>query len=203
MSEQPMGTGAPDRAYFKVTIPDQKVARWRIFFHIFMAIPLIIIAAFITMIIEAIYLLQFVSVLFTGRMPKIIYQIFVGTFRWLNRVSAFMQFGIPKYPSLEFPTEPADPGDYPAESHYPAQPESVPRYGLFFVILAIPHYIYLAVLAVILFFFALVSWFVALIMGQYPAFVQEWLEKFTSYEMRVLAYITMIDSRYPSFSLDI
>lgn len=70
-------------------------------------------------------------------------------------------------------------------------------------LLAIPHYIVLAVLAIGAIFAIIIAWFAILFTGRYPRPLFDYLVGVGRWSLRVQAYaFLLITDRYPPFSLD-
>ena len=68
--------------------------------------------------------------------------------------------------------------------------------------LAVPHFIVLAVLAVVAFFAIIVAWFAVLFTGRYPRALFHYVVGVTRWGLRVVAYaVLLITDRYPPFNL--
>ncbi|MEZ0069617.1 type IV secretory pathway TrbD component [Streptacidiphilus sp. MAP12-20] len=67
-------------------------------------------------------------------------------------------------------------------------------------LLAVPHYVVLAVLGFIGFFVVVVGWFAALVLGRLPGPVARYLAGLLRYETRVYAYSMLLVDRYPPFA---
>jgi hypothetical protein len=69
-------------------------------------------------------------------------------------------------------------------------------------LLAIPHYIVLALLGIAAFFVAIIAWFAILLTGQYPRTLFDFIVGVGRWGLRVDAYtILLVTDRYPPFSL--
>ena len=69
-------------------------------------------------------------------------------------------------------------------------------------LLAIPHYIVLAVLSVVAFFAVVIAWFAILFTGRYPRGLFDFVVGVARWGLRVQAYATLlVTDRYPPFSL--
>jgi hypothetical protein len=70
------------------------------------------------------------------------------------------------------------------------------------LLLAIPHFIVLAVLGFIGFFVLVAGWFAALVLGRLPGPLWRYLAGLVGYQTRVHAYSTLLVDRYPPFAFD-
>ncbi len=68
--------------------------------------------------------------------------------------------------------------------------------------LAFPHFIVLAVLAIIAFFAVIIAWFSILFTGRYPRGLFDYVVGVTRWGLWVVAYaVLLVTDRYPPFSL--
>lgn len=82
----------------------------------------------------------------------------------------------------------------------PAAPQN--RLTVFFrIILAIPHFIVLALLGIVVFIIYVISWFAILFTGSYPAGMLRFMHNFLHWNYRVTAYLYLLTDKYPAFSL--
>ena len=70
------------------------------------------------------------------------------------------------------------------------------------LILLIPQIIVLALLAIALFFVAIIGWFAALITGRLPEWAYTFMSGLIRWGVRVQAYYFLLTDRYPPFSFD-
>ncbi len=69
-------------------------------------------------------------------------------------------------------------------------------------LLAIPHFIALALLAIIAFFAVVVAWFVIIFTGRYPRGLFDFVVGVGRWAVRVQAYaFLLVTDRYPPFSM--
>src|SRR5207245_1953867 len=73
----------------------------------------------------------------------------------------------------------------------------------FRVFLAIPHFIFLALLSIALLFAAVAGWFAALVTGRLPGGIATFAGRVLRYQAQVYGYaVLLITDRYPPFSLN-
>jgi hypothetical protein len=72
----------------------------------------------------------------------------------------------------------------------------------FRALLAIPHFIALAVWGVIVYVAVIIAWFALLITGRYPAVLYDFVAGFARYAAMVSGYYGLLTDRYPAFSSD-
>ncbi len=103
-----------------------------------LAVPHIVILAFLTYAMLFVTIIAFFAIIFTGRYPRKFFNFVVGVFRWWWRVEfyALSVLGTDKYPP--FSLKPRD--DYPADLHID-YPKKLKRwFPLVKWFLVIPHY---------------------------------------------------------------
>jgi hypothetical protein len=70
-------------------------------------------------------------------------------------------------------------------------------------LLAIPHYVVLAFLAIGAVFAIIIAWFAILIVGRYPRALFDYVVGVARWGLRVQAYVSLlVTDRYPPFSLN-
>ena len=200
---------------------DPGLSRWMWLVKWILAIPHFIILLALWLAFMIMTFVAGVAILFTGRYPHGIFEFNVGVLRWTWRVSYYASnggLGTDRYPPFSLGREP----DYPAVLDI-AYPEQLSR-GLVLVkwwLLAIPHYVILAVLvggAVgwtdgagrwsmalpggLLGVFVLIAGVILLVTGRYPRSLFDLVVGFNRWVYRVIAYAALMTDRYPPFRLD-
>jgi hypothetical protein len=75
------------------------------------------------------------------------------------------------------------------------------RLTVFFrILLAIPHFLWLSLWALVAFLAAVVNWFATLFAGCSPVGLHEFLARFLRYSTQVYAYVFLLADPYPGFS---
>ena len=201
---------------------DPSLSRWLWLVKWVLAIPHMIVLAFLWIAFGILTVFAFFAILFTGRYPRSIFEFNVGVMRWSWRVSyyAYSALGTDEYPPFTL----AD-VDYPARLDV-EYPEELSR-GLVLVkwwLLAIPHY-----LIVGLFTSGLIWWtsefgngdgilqagggligmlvIVAAVIlaftGRYPQGIFDLVVGLNRWVYRVAAYASLMRDEYPPFRLDL
>lgn len=136
-------------------------------------------------------------IVFRQRYPRWWFDFSLALNRFSNRVGAYMGLLTDRYPSTE-----AEQSVH-LDLDYPNVEQDLSRWmPLVKWLLAIPHYIVLAVLSVGAVFAIVIAWFAILITGRYPRALFDYVVGVGRWALRVQAYSTLlITDRYPPFSL--
>jgi len=206
---------APEPVTLEASL-DEPLSQWLWLVKWFLAIPHFFLLVFLWIGFAVVTFIAFFAILFTGRYPKGMFDFNVGVMRWSWRVTYYAAtggLGTDRYPPFSLDEDP----DYPAHLDV-AYPASLSR-GLVLVkwwLLAIPHYIVLAVLVGagwwgtrgwsygggllgILVFIAAVA---LLFTRRYPRGLFDLVIGLNRWVMRVTAYAALMTDQYPPFRLD-
>ena len=188
---------------------DEHLSRWLWLVKWVLVIPHVIVLVFLWLAVAVLTSVAVVAILFTGRYPRGIFDFNVGVMRWTWRVSfyAISAFGTDKYPPFSLRPDPS----YPAELEV-EYPEHLSR-GLVLVkwwLLAIPHYIVVAILAGgtivihvgLIGVLAVIAAVILLFTARYPHDLFDLVMGFNRWCYRVLAYAALMRDEYPPFRLD-
>jgi hypothetical protein len=184
----------------------------------FLAVPHLIVLAFLWVAFLLLTVVAGFAILFTGRYPRGIFDFNVGVLRWTWRATYYATSGIgtDRYPPFSL-----QPSDYPATLDI-AYPEHLSR-GLVLVkwwLLAIPHYIVVGLLAGggafaigddngrftfgvgLIGILTIVAGVIVLFRGHYPRPLHGLIVGLARWVYRVMAYAALMTDEYPPFRLD-
>jgi hypothetical protein len=181
---------------------DRHIARWRPLVQWLLAIPQLAIASALRAVREVLLVISLFTVLFTERIPRPLFDMITTTYRYEWRSLSYALFLHDGYPPFDFEPAAADDG---LEAHTAlsiAYPEHLNRWKpLYKWLLAVPHYLVLAVLAIGGVFAFIWSFFVVLVTGEYPEGIRDYLVGVYRYALRVEAYVGLLTDTYPPFDL--
>jgi hypothetical protein len=197
---------------------DPHVSRWLWIAKWLLVIPHLIVLAFLWIAVVLLTVVAGFAILFTGRYPRPIFDFNVGVMRWTWRVSfyGFSALATDQYPPFTLRSVPAYPADFTVD-----YPEHLSR-GLVLVkwwLLALPHYLVVAVFAGGWGYEARGAWRVAggggliallvvmaaivlTVRGRYPESIFDFVMGMNRWCYRVLAYAALMRDEYPPFRLD-
>jgi hypothetical protein len=200
---------------------DPGLSRWLWLVKWFLAIPHLVVLAFLWLAFVPLTFIAGIAILFTGRYPRSIFDFNVGVVRWSWRVAYYATnaLGTDRYPPFTLQPDPSYPADLAVD-----YPERLSR-GLVLVkwwLLAIPHYIVVAFFAgtwswstpggrdnveyvfggSLIGILVLIGAVVLLFSGRYPQPVFDFVMGMNRWCYRVLAYAALMRDEYPPFRFD-
>ena len=203
-------------ARLEVDYPDQH-DRVTTLFRLFMVIPIAIVIGVLTTgatqtvynqsgqavrnssggIASGLFLATVLMIVFRKRYPRWWFDFALELARFGARVGAYFALLTDQYPSTVEEQNVHLQIDYPDVEHDLNQWLPLVKW-----LLAIPHYIVLAVLSVVAFFAVVIAWFAILFTGRYPRGLFDFVVGVARWGLRVQAYATLlVTDRYPPFSL--
>lgn len=199
---------------FSVDYPDRQLNRLTTFFRLIVAIPILILFGAVAggtwqwgsaddtrMIVIGggglLVLGPLLMILFRRKYPRWWFNWNLELQRFGNRVVAYLALLDDRYPATD------DEQSIHLDYAYPDAAVDLNRWlPLVKWLLAIPHYIVLAVLHVAALFVTIAAWFAILFTGRYPRGMFTFVEGVFRWHNRVIAYaLVLVTDRYPPFRL--
>jgi hypothetical protein len=147
-------------------------------------------------------LISLVTVLFTERIPRPLFDMIAMTYRYEWRAFSYAMFLHDDYPPFDFQPAADDDG---VEAHTTLSftyPEHLDRWKpLYKWFLAIPHYLVIVALVVAGLFAFIGGFFAVLFTAQYPEGIRDFLVGVERYVLRVEAYVGLLTDEYPPFRM--
>lgn len=191
----PIASGYPADIIGRIDSP----SRWMWLVKWLLAIPHIIVIAFLGFAAWVVVVIAWFAILITGRFPRGMFDFVVGVMRWSWRVTFYYSSpaATDRYPPFSLASDPSYPADFTV-----AYPERLSR-GLIFVkwLLAIPHMIVLYVLALVANVLTFIALLALLFTGRYPQGIFDFVLGVNRWNYRVGAYLFLLRDEYPPFRL--
>jgi hypothetical protein len=167
--------------------------RLTVFFRVITLIPILLVLIGLQTLVLPVLLM----VLFRQKYPRWWFDFNLEVIKFSTRVSAYWMLLSDEYPSTDEEQSTHLTLDYPDASQ-------LNRWlPLFKWILALPHYIVLAVLLMVGSILVTVGWLVILFTGKLPRGIHNYLVGVSRWSLRVQAYAFLLTTdKYPPFSLD-
>ena len=188
---------------------DTTTSRWMWLLKPILVIPHVIVLVFLWLAVVVTTFIAGVSILFTTRYPRALFDFNVGVMRWTWRVAfySFSAFGTDKYPPFTLQHDATFPADFDVD-----YPQQLSR-GLVLVkwwLLALPQLLIVAVFAGgfgmhfgnLIGLLALISVVIYAFKGKYPQEMFDLIMGCNRWCYRVLAYVALMRDEYPPFRLD-
>lgn len=178
-----------------------EVARWRPLVHWLLAVPHMVVLYLLQAVLGILALISWFAVLFTGNIPRSVFDFMATIFRYQWRTYSYLGFMRESYPPFDFEPTSDDPGTDPARLSV-AYPDRLSR-GLIFVkwLLVIPHFIALFFVGIGAFFVMIAGFFAVLFTGRWPEGMRTFVVGTMRWSMRATAYFYLMTDVYPPFSL--
>jgi len=172
--------------------------RLSVLLRCFYMIPHAIALMFVGIAANAVAVIAWFAILFTGKYPEGMLNFSVGALRWQVRATGYMWLMTDKYPPFSLEEDSA----YPLRLVGSGQVEGRNRLTCFFrPLMALPHLIVLGILFVVGYVVLVVAWFAALFGGSVPQGLHDFMAGLGRWYTRVSAYAMLLTDEYPPFSL--
>jgi hypothetical protein len=137
-----------------------------------------------------------------GRAPRGFRDLVAYALGYGAQATGYLLLLTPRYPS-------SDPKLAEEYSELPEHPVAITveggleqsRLTVFFrLLLTIPHFIWLFLWGIVVWFAVVISWFVALVVGRVPSAFHRFISAYIRYATHVFAYVHLIGRRFPGFT---
>ncbi|MCY3863565.1 MAG: DUF4389 domain-containing protein [bacterium] len=188
------GIGDSYPARLDVDYPEAGLSRVKTLFRIVLIIPIAIVGELVG---GALFLPTLLMILFRRKYPRWWFDWNLELTRFTTRVVAYLGLLREEYPSTD------EKQAVHLDLDYPDAARDLNRWlPIVKWILAIPHYIVLAILWVAALFSVVIAWFAIIFTGRYPRRLFDFVVGVGRWSLRVEAYMwLLITDRYPPFSL--
>ena len=138
----------------------------------------------------------------TGRIPRSLFDVIAMTYRYEWRAASYALFLRAGYPPFDFQPAADDDGVDPHTVVRLRYPDSLDRWKpLYKWLLAIPHYAVLFGLVVAAAVVIVTGLVAVVVTAEYPARLRTFLVGVYRYNLRLQAYVGLLNDEYPPFSL--
>lgn len=180
---------------FSIDYGDGTRNRLTTFFRLIMMIPIVVVLAVVSY--SSAVFAALLMILFRKKYPKWVFDFQLEVLRFNARVSAYISLLTDEYPSTD------EEQSVHLDVAYPDASTELNRFmPLIKWLLAIPHYIVLLILEIIVLVVTIIAWFAIIITGKYPEGMFNFVVGVARWSYRVTAYaFTLATDRYPPFRL--
>ena len=176
--------------------------KWRPFVSWLIAIPHLVIANALGNVANAMSVVSWFAIVFTGQMPDGIAHFQCMILRYEARVYSYVAFLRRPYPQFEFDMANADSGNDPLRVDFAAQPSERNRLTVAFrLLLIIPALAYAVLIAIAATCAMIVAAFAVLVTGRWPQRLRTFVLNAGRLTLRVNAYGRLLTDTYPTFAL--
>ncbi len=181
---------------------ENRLARWRPLVQWLLAIPHLAVAYVLKTLRQLLTAVSFVTVLFTKRIPRPVYDAIAMTYRYEWRSVSYALALHGTYPPFDFQPSAGDDAESPITTVNFTYPGEMSRWKpLYKWVLAVPHYVVLFTLAVASMFVILFGFAAVVVTGSYPLGARDFLVGVYRYGLRVQAYVGLLTDAYPPFAV--
>jgi hypothetical protein len=181
---------------------DGRIARWRPLVQWLLAIPHLAVSSVLASLRQLLTLVGFVTVLFTKRIPRQVFDAIAMTYRYDWRSTSYALFLHGEYPPFDFQPAADDDHEAPHTTVTFIYPGEMSRWRpLYKWLLAVPHYVVMLGLCVASIFVIVFGLGAVVMTGSYPTRARTFLVGVYRYGLRVQAYVGLLTDEYPPFSV--
>jgi Domain of unknown function (DUF4389) len=164
-------------------------------FRYILAIPHLLLVAIWGWLAEAVSVVQWFIVLFTGKRNQSLWDLQWGWLDYASRVNGYVDLLYDPYPAFG-----SDPGPVPVTTAFSYEsPADRLTNGLRFI-WAIPALVISAVLGFAMFFVVVVAWFAILFTGKQPRGMFDFTYRVVHYILQTNSYVLLMTDTYPNWN---
>ncbi len=197
---EPVFTGAaPARHPVELVVADDRV-RWRLTasLRFVLALPHLLLLGAWQSVALVVALVGWVIALFRGRLPRGVHDFLARFVRYQAHVNAYTWLVAEPFPSFR-----GWEGTYPVDVLIgPPLPQSRWKIALR-IVLVIPAYVFMTVLAYVLQLVGFFAWIVAVCLGRVPKGMRDLSAYCLRYQAQTFAYLLLVTERYPTLASNI
>jgi hypothetical protein len=180
---------------------DTHIARWRPLVHWLLAIPHFVVMALLGWLQGLLTLVSFFTILFTGAIPRSLFDVMVMTYRYQWRLTSYVLFLREDYPPFDVRPDAFDHTVDHARLSV-EYPQHLTRWmPLVKWFLALPHVVLLALLTPIVVVVLVANFIAVLVTGDYPRELRDFVVGYYRWSLRLSAYTGLLTDQYPPFSI--
>jgi hypothetical protein len=147
-------------------------------------------------------LLAWFAILARGRAPRGLRDLIAFALGYAAQASAYLFLLTPRYPT-------SDPKLAEPYSELPEHPVRIvvdddlarPRLTVLFrLFLALPHFVWILLWSIAVFFVSFVAWILALVLGRVPGSLHRFLAAYIRYATHLFAFVGLVGRRFPGFT---
>ena len=179
-----------------------QIARWRPAVQWLLAVPHLAIVNVLSSLRRLLTLVSLVTVLFTKRIPRPLFDAIAMTHRYEWRSLSYVLFLHESYPPFDFQPSAGDQGVTPHTSLTFSYPDELSRWQpLYKWLLAVPHYVVMVALWLASALVVVYGFVAVVLTSTYPVRARDFLVGVYRYGLRVQAYVGLLTDQYPPFRL--
>jgi Domain of unknown function (DUF4389) len=200
--------------------PPERQGRWGGFFRLLLAIPALLLAATLgggvsygssggpyavalySGVAYAAAFLAWFFVMALGRAPRGMRDLTAYSLDYGAQTTGYLLLLTPRYPT----SDPALAERYTKLPEHTVQMVVTDDLGrsrltvLFRLLLAIPHFVWLVLWFIAVWFAMIAAWFVALFMGRVPSALHRFISAYIRYSTHVYSYLYLVGQKFPGFT---
>lgn len=162
--------------------------------RLFYALPHLIITNALNYFAEALSIVQWFIILFTGKRNQSLWNLTRGVLNWQSRASTYFGLMYDAYPNFGFERK-----DEPVQFDVPLEEPANRLTCALRIIWVIPALLLAILIFIGAFFVTVASWFAIVFTGKHPKGMWDFLMKAHRYGVRTQAYFMLLTDTYPKY----